>query len=311
MAIYDMSDNKTEHNKYSRTAVFAIVLTFVLGATLAPRLTAGSDYGPSPSPNPIQMSPSFPQIQTVPTPPIVVPTDVESTLNSFPGNVPTPGVFIDYGSIALNGIMRLPDSAFPPDSALSGPTTGITVKFAQGSEYKMESDYIVVLKKGEILVSVKKPSKLALIKTPFGSISVAADGDVLCKFDNGTLRVTNLDGAGQCIKAQLNQGPFAGASDPTVTIAAGFEMVGSEHRLTRADMRPRDGVARRHFKVLENGHLAISEISVESVMKANDVIADLRQSSTGVKERRILGDMSKMAAVLNFKNGTQGFKVEE
>lgn len=303
-----MSDNKPETNRYSRLAVSAIVLTFVLGATLAPRLTAGMDYGPSPMQNPVIFNPT---VNPVTTPPIVVPTDVQPNLNAFQTGANLPMVNYDFGAIALNGIMRLPDSAFPQESALTGPTNGITVKFKPGSEYKMEGDYIVVLKKGEILVSVKKPSRLAMIKTPYGNISVAADGDVLCKFEYGTLRVTNLDGGGQTIKAQLNQGPFAGASDPTVTIAAGFEMVGADHKLTRADMRPRDGVARRHFKILESGHLAISEISVESVMKANDVIADLRQSSTGVKERRILGDMSKMAAVLNYKNGTQGFKVEE
>lgn len=302
-----MSDNKPETNRYSRLAVFAIVLTFVLGATLAPRLTAGMDYGPSPMQNPVIFNPT---IQPINTPPVVVPTDVEPSLNTFPGSN-LAGVKFDFGSYALNGIMRLPDSAFPQESALAGPTNGITVKFKPNSDYKMEGEYIVILKKGEILVSVKKPSKMAMIKTPYGNISVAADGDVLCKFENGVLRVTNLDGGGQTIKAQLNQGPFAGASDPTVTIAAGFEMVGADHKLTRSDMRPRDGVARRHFKVLESGHLAISEISVESIMKANDVIADLRQSSTGVKERRILGDMSKMAAVLNYKNGTQGFKVEE
>lgn len=302
-----MADNRTEDNKYSRMAVFAIVLTFVLGATLAPKLTAGMDYGPSPMPTPVQVLPIYP----ITTPPIVVPTDVEPNLPSFQANMGSPNSIVDFGSIALNGIMRLPDNSFPQENALSGPVSGITVKFKPGTEYKMDNDYIVNLKKGEILVSVKKPSKMALIKTPFGNISVAADGDVLCKFENGVLRVTNLDGKSQTIKAQLNQGPFAGAADPTVTIAAGYELVASEHKLTRSDMRPRDGVARRHFKVLENGHLAISEISVESVMKANDVIADLRQSSTGVKERRILGDMSKMAAVLNFKNGTQGFKVEE
>ncbi len=212
---------------------------------------------------------------------------------------------------ALSGIIRLPDGAFPEESKLEGPITGITIKFKPGSEYTTENDRIVNLKKGELLVSVKRPSKVALIKTAWGSISVAADGDVLVKFENGILRVTNLDGNGQVIKCQLNKGPFAGPSDPTVSIAAGYELVGGEKRLSRQDMRPRDGVARRHFKVLENGHLGICEISVESIMKANDVIADLRQSSTGVKERRILGDMSKMAAILNLKNSTQGFKVEE
>lgn len=312
-----MADNNTEQKKYSQVAVFAIVSTFVLAATLAPRLNAGPSYGPSPSPAPVQMifvpQNTPPPRVFSPTPPVIVPTDVQPNLEIFQG-LPiqiTPAYVEAVTQAALAGIIRLPDNAFPDENQLQGPITGITVKFKPGSEYTMDNDRIVSLKRGELLVSVKRPSNVALIKTIWGGISVSADGDVLIKFENGVLRVTNLDGNGQVIKCQLNQGPFAGPSDPTVSIAAGYEMVAGENKLNRADMRPKDGVARRHFKVLENGHLGICEISVESIMKANDVIADLRQQSTGVKERRILGDMSKMAAILNLKNSTQGFKVEE
>ncbi|MDZ4836898.1 MAG: hypothetical protein SGJ27_24210 [Candidatus Melainabacteria bacterium] len=309
-----MADNKNSDKRYSQLAVFAIVSTFVLAATMVPRLTAGPGYGPTPNPSPIIMNPQFqspPRFD--PTPPIIVPTDVQPNLQSFQGGITqlTPGYMEAVTQAALAGVMRLPDSAFPQENQLEGPISGITVKFKPGSEYTVENDRIVNLKRGEILVSVKRPSKIALIKMSWGNISVAADGDVLCKYEDGVLRVTNLDGGGQTIKCQLNKGPFSGPADPTVAIAAGFELVAGEKRLSRADMRPKDGVARRHFKVLENGHLGISEISVDSIMKANDVIADLRQQSTGVKERRIIGDMSKMAAILNLKNSTQGFKVEE
>ncbi len=313
-----MADNNTEDKKYSRVAVFAIVSTFVLAATLAPRLTASPGYGPSPNQSPVRMESFTPQSVPPPrifdpTPPIIVPIDVQPNLQTFQGQPiqMSPAYMEAVTQAALAGIMRIPDSAFIDENQLQGPASGITIKFKPGSEYTTENDRIVDLKRGEILVSVKRPSKVALIKTIWGGISVSADGDVLVKFENGILRVTNLDGKGQTIKCQLNKGPFSGPGDPTVSIAAGFELVGGDHKLNRADMRPKDGVARRHFKVLENGHLGICEISVESIMKANDVIADLRQQSTGVKERRILGDMSKMAAILNLKNSTQGFRVEE
>ncbi len=86
----------------------------------------------------------------------------------------------------------------------------------------------------------------------------------------------------------------------TIQLAPGFEFVAGDRKLGGADLRPKDGIARRHFKFLEGGHLAVSEFSVDSAIKNNDLIADIRQNTTGVKERRILSDMSKMAAVLNY-----------
>ena len=272
-----------------------------------------SPYG-SPAPvvvEPVMMTPPPPPPPTrVFIPQIVVPTDVESKIPSFPGNYPNDGLQQFY-SPALSGIQSIDDASFPLTTKLKGPVTGISIKQTDGTVYKKLSDYVIKLVKGEILVSVKRPSETAIIETPYGAVSVNANGDVIVKVENGTQRVTNLDGTGQSIKVQLNQGPFAGPADPTVAIAPGFELVAKSTKLTRLDLRPKDGIARRHFKVLENGHMAISEISIESVLNASDVMADFRQNLTGSKERRILSDMSKMAAVLNYKNGTQGFSVEE
>lgn len=274
---------------------------------------------PSYSPTPTTVEPTPPPtppllitpLPTVPpfTPEIVVPTDVEPGLFNFQGTVPN---FSNLSSpVALNGVQLVDDSSFPQASELKGPTSGISIRQTEGTNYEKASDYVIKLVKGEILVSVKRPSETAIVETPFGNISISANGDAIIKLVDGTLRVMNLDGQGQSIKAQLDRGPFAGPADPTLTVAPGYEVVASKHTLNRSLLRPRDGIARRHFKVLENSHLAISEFSLESALNASDVIADLRQSKDGVKERRILGDMSKMAAVLNHMNGTQGFTVEE
>ncbi len=303
-----MKQKNKSHDRFDAIVIGAISLTFIMAAVLTP--LAQGQQGSYPSSSDTGTSSSSSSMM----PPIVNPTNVqtdnESVLHVFQGN---PNDFPGLGPPVINGITALSDSSFPRDSALSGPVTGISVRYKPGTQYKVINDYLVDLTQGEIFVSVKSPSKMAMVKTPFGEVAVGANGDVLVSFNNGTMRVMNLDGTGhQVIKVQLNQGPFGTPqTDPTVTINAGYELVAADRTLTRTDMRPRDGIARRKFKLLENGHMAISEISVESVMKANDVIADIRQNATGVKERRIMGDLSKMAAVLNYRNGTQGFSVEE
>lgn len=301
-----IEQKKNRSQKYLKNIPYLLALLFLLAAVLKPEFPViASPYGPPP-----MVIPTTPVVPTpIFTPPIVVPTDVESSIPSFPGN--SPGLINLISAPALNGIQLIEDSDFPLQSNLKGPTSGISIRQTDGTVYQKVGDYVVKLVKGEILVSVKRPSQTALINTPFGSIAVGANGDIIVKYTDGVMRVMNLDGTGQTIKVQLDQGPFAGPQDPTVALAPGYEVVASEKKLTRSNLRPRDGIARRHFKLLENAHLAVSEFSVESALNASDVIADLRQSASGVKERKILGDMSKMAAVLNFKNGTQGFSVEE
>lgn len=240
--------------------------------------------------------------------PVLVQTDLQSGLNSFPGN-PSPADLV-FNQKALDGCVMLKSMEFPQEDELTGPVAGITVKWLDGSRFSKPSDYVVKFDHGEILVSVKKPSKQAVIKTPFGTVAIAANGDVLARLDKGILRVTNLDGNGKAIKAKFDR---KGLFDKPVllALAAGSEIVAGENKLSRKDLRPRDGLARRGFKIIENSHLAISEISIHSILMHNDLITDLRQANSGAKERRILGDVSKMAAILNARNGTQGFRVED
>ena len=96
-----------------------------------------------------------------------------------------------------------------------------------------------------------------------------------------------------------------------LNISGGYELIAGQEKMTRSTLRPKDGIARRYQKVLENGHLAVSEFSIESAINSCDMLVDLQQKTSGVKERRILSDMSKMAAVLNYKNGSQGYTAEK
>ena len=283
----------------------------------------GDGEGPGPRPHVIQPiqpivipTPPAPTPPPPPTPsqtnpfanPTPVQTDFQSGLGSFPGNAPaTPAI---YHEAAMGGVILLPKTEFPKEEATNGPISGITVKWTEGTQFDKVSEFIVKLDDGEILVSVKRPSKLALIKTPLGKVAVNSNGDVLAKFHNGVLRVTNLDGTGKAIKALFDR---KGIFDTPIAVSlkAGSELVCGEKKLSRRDIRPKDGLARRGFKVIENAHLAVSEISVESVMRHDDLITHLGQNTNGAKERRILSDMSKMAAILNYKNGTQGFRVED
>ncbi len=312
-------------NQYGRSTLFATVVMsivaigFIAIALCYPRFAKADPYGQTAPPT-INIPPEalIPKVTFPVTPPVVVPTDVTGPFGAY-GAPPESPAFQRSDQVlqlttaaqwALAGIATLSDNQFPNINALKGTTEGILVKFLTGAVYTQPNPYTVELKEGTILVSVKKPSLMAAVKIPgFGNLSVSADGDVIVSLKDGVLRVMNLDGKG--IICQLNQGPFGGPADPTVQVAYGYELVASEKKITRADMKPKDGIARRHFKVLDNGHMAISEFSVESAINNSELIAELQSKASGAKERRILGDMSKMAAVLNYKSGTHGFKAEK
>jgi len=241
-------------------------------------------------------------------PPIVVPTDVTSPQLI---NDPTTMVIDAPTAFALNGIQMIADNQFPDANKISQSFDFITVLAKEGAQYTKPNSFTADLTSGDILVSVKSPSKIALVKTPLGSIAIGANGDVMVSYNNGVLRVLNFDGEGKAIKVQLDKGPFAGPADPTVVLACGYELIAGQEKMSRATLRPKDGIARRYQKVLENGHLAVSEFSIESALNSCDMLVDLQQKTNGLKERRILSDMSKMAAVLNYKNGSQGYTVEK
>ncbi|MBS1990943.1 MAG: hypothetical protein JSS83_10525 [Cyanobacteria bacterium SZAS LIN-3] len=324
----DGKELKEQLNRMSSGKASALTVTIALGFLVVafsyPKFTArGQNYGQSSAPQ----SPSAPVIHFTPPPPppvvrppVVVTTDVTNPQLTAPvaanfrsGVTPvvTSTIQAQQTQFALAGIQVLNDKLFPGADLVGKNFDWITVLAKDGAVYSKINNFTADLKSGEIIVSVKNPSRLAFVKTPYGDIAIGANSDVMISFVNGVLRVLNFDGENRVIKIQLNKGPFGGPADPTVTIAPGYELVASDKVITRAEMRPRDGIARRFGKTLENGHLAISEFSVQSATSAVGMLVNLQQSTTGVKERRIVTDLAKMAAALNYRSGTDGFSVEK
>jgi len=299
-----------------------IAIAFVILSTVYPQLSVNGQYGP-----PVQSGSVAPRVESSappppvfipppPPPPVKFPTGITLPTDVTPVNQPGPFTLdqlhgLPNGEAALQGVVLVNDNSFPSESSLKGPADWIVVNAHSDCDFVRLSPYLVELKSGTMLVSVKKPSNMGMVKTALGEIAVGADGDVLISYIGNVLRVFNMDGRGDSVKVKLDKGPFAEpAADPTVQVAAGFELVASEHKLARSEIKPTDGVARRNFRVLAQGYAAISEFSTESVLHSSELIASMAQRESGAKEKRILGDMSKMAAVLNYLNGTSGYTAQ-
>lgn len=257
---------------------------------------------PSPAPTPPPLVSSQAQLHPPVspfTPSVVVPTDV--THQSFaPGLIP-PGLPPVY-----EGIEVLADNRFPDDAGKQN-TDGILVRARENTVMERTSPHSVKLVSGSILVSVRRPSQLGLVNTTLGDLALSSDGEILVSSSNGVLHVMNASARGAGCKIRLQSGEFREAKKRTFAVKPGFEFVAGKSKLTRTDLRPVDGIARRRSQVFEDGRIALSEFSVQSVLSGSDLIANLNQKDSGSKEKRILADLSKMAAVLNYVNGAQGY----
>jgi hypothetical protein len=261
---------------------------------------------PPPPPPPTPPTSSFPTFPTTTLPqlpfrpPVVVPTDVTFNSINF-GSSP-------YRENAVKGIQMLADNKFPKKEDLTGSGSGILVVGLDGSNFSRPNTFEVKLVSGELLISVKKPSQGAIVETPLGTLSVKASGDAVIRYVDGILRVFNLDGyRAMNVMVKLDKDNFGSEKRVTCTIKPGFELVASTSKLGYKELHPSDGIARRGFQSLHQGCLAISEYSVESMLKNNEIIIGMTQSESGSRERKALGDMSKMAAVLNHVNGNYGY----
>jgi hypothetical protein len=204
-----------------------------------------------------------------------------------------------------DGIMVLADRQFPRETEGTTDHDSILVRARENTIMERGGDCAVTLKEGSILVSVRRPSKLGFIKTSLGDIALSADGELLVTANRGTVHILNASARGAGCKIRLAP-QFAGKKN-TFAIQPGYDFTVSEHRLSRAELRPSDGIARRRSQVFEDGRIALSEFSVSGLLRDCDLIASLQQKDSGNKERRILADLSKMAAVLNQVNGAMGY----
>ncbi len=257
-------------------------------------------------PPPAPTGPMIPPVVSTPPPPAMttLSTDLTHVSPEFcPGS--------KGNESALSGLMRVSDKDFPSSDRLVGSAEGIVLRYQEGARFERTSPLSVDLKSGEILLAVSRPSRLALVDTAIGEISLAADSAALVRQEGENLRVLNLDGRGKSVILRLNKGQFSGRCDLVFALAPGYEIVASTTRLSRRDLRPADGLARRNFCVFGEGLAAISEFSLESVLACSGIVATMNQKEAGGRDRRLLGDMSKMAAVLNYMNGSAGFSIEK
>lgn len=264
--------------------------------------TGGSTPPPTFTPPPVVNTPA-PQVPVITAPPapffqpIVVPTDVTSAnpdLSAINTNVGQP----------LDGLMEA--KSFPGMDELGGNPDFILVNGDETS-YKRETPYLVNLLGGTILVSVKRPSQIGMLNTPVGEVAFSANADAFVNYDNGVVRIRNVDGMGQTVKIRLDKGPFAGANAHTYSLAPGYELVLGEHKLGASELRPIDGILRRRSQTINDGFAAISQFQVQSALQSSAVIPKLVAADSDAKSKRVLGDMSRMAAVLNHVNGADGY----
>jgi hypothetical protein len=196
-------------------------------------------------------------------------------------------------------------SKFPNQEDLKGPTDYILVQPEAGATLVRETPYLVSLTEGTLLASVKRPSSMGMIHTPLGEVAFSANSDAFITFTNGALRIRNVDGMGQTLKIKITSGPLAGK---IYAVAPGYEFVVSDHKLGKSDLRPNDGIMRRASQTFDNGFAGVSQYHVHSALAQSGVVSHLTaKEASDTMARKVIGDMSRMAAVLNHVQGGTGY----
>jgi hypothetical protein len=244
----------------------------------------------------------------------IVPTDV-TNMSLFVGSpLGPPGMpKLNPGNV----IKRLKEDDFPA-AAPSAGDDGIIVKADSNCDFTHSEPGNIDLSGGRLFVSVRKPAKLAFINTPHAIIAVYADAEVLITFRDGVLKVVNLSGIGERVKVKIHHASVTATINGTsyseaktegivMAVKLGHELSASDRPLSAADLRPADGMARRRAALFENDCLAVSEFSLEAALNQCELLKQLNSQPRGSREKKIFGDLSKMASVLNYFNGQGGF----
>jgi hypothetical protein len=160
-----------------------------------------------------------------------------------------------------------------------------------------------------MLLSLKGSSNEASVDTPDGLVHLRSEGDVVISYIGSVLRVENISAIGHSCRVQVEKG-IMGEKEQVLALAPGYELVISDRALMSGEIRPADEIARRKFYVFDNGQVAVNEFSVDSIIAASPVISSIYKSDNiGKKETKIIGDMLKMAAVMNHIHGPGGYTV--
>lgn len=304
-----------QKSRLSRQFALVAASTLLLSALLPPQTLAQRDKPPKdddvvrvhqppvyvpPAPEPPRLViPIIPHRDVVP---LFVPTDVTNPGPQL-GATQLPALNLPS---AMSGLIPLKQTDFPKEENSKDKGEWVLVRAEQDTNYSRPSPIAVELKVGAVLVSVRKPSQTAFVKTDLGKIAITANGDAIVKNTDGVVRVMNIDGLGKSVRIKLEGGPFTGNDAKVVALKPGFELVAAGRTLKRSDLRPRDGIGRRKASVVLKGFAAINQFSVDTLLQSCDLVVAINQNTTGVKERRILSDMSKMAAVLNMMDSAPG-----
>jgi hypothetical protein len=308
-------NNKTTNSFISaawRVAVSAVLVFQATPAYSASFFTdSNSVFNPPPPPphhlpTPPMPTPPPPPSYTPPTPTFTPPMVQTPFMPLNPKDVTDINLVDPSGAEsgdALNGLMNSPENSFPKGS----DNDFLEVRGEPDASFHKDSPYAVTLESGKILASLRHPARAGFVNCQIMTVGLSGDADVLVTRTADSVRLLNISGRGQSVKVKLDAAVVSDTHGNVIALAPGYEFVVCRHKLNRSEIRVADGFARRHFKVLENGQAAICEVSVESVLGGSPIIARMAQDNSD-KDRRILHDMSKMAAVLNYVNGTQGFE---
>ncbi|MBU6454501.1 MAG: hypothetical protein KGS72_22220 [Cyanobacteria bacterium REEB67] len=244
----------------------------------------------------------------------IVPTDV-TNMSLFVGSPlgPVNMPKLNPGNV----IKRLKADDFP-SVAPAASDDGIIVKADSCCDFARPEPGNIDLSSGRLFVSVRKPARLAFINTPHAIVAVYADAEVLVTFRDGVLKVVNLSGIAERVKVKIHHASVTATINGTsygeartegivMAVKLGHELSASDRPLSAADLRPADGCPRRRAALFENDCLAVSEFSLEGALNQCELLKQLNNQPRGSREKKIFGDLAKMASVLNYFNGQGGF----